>query len=261
MARTDTLGHFLTDVADAIREKKGTSDTIQASEFDTEITNLPSGEDISEYIGDTINKNMSGSSTGAWANLINKLPPIKISSTITSMSGWFQTYKGTTIIFDDNINTSNVTSMVSLFYNCYNLTSLDLSRFNTSNLKYASSMIEGAINITNINFGNFDTNMVTSFSRFLLGCENLTTLDLSSFTSTSATSISQMFYGCKKLMHLDIRNFDFTKFTTTSSYTATFSAVPTNCEIIVANQSQKDWFNTNFPTMTNVKTVEEYEAE
>ena len=45
MARTDTLGHFLTDVADAIREKKGSSDTIQASDFDTEIENLPSGGD------------------------------------------------------------------------------------------------------------------------------------------------------------------------------------------------------------------------
>ena len=43
MARTDTLGHFLTDVADAIREKKGTSETITASDFDTEIENLPSG--------------------------------------------------------------------------------------------------------------------------------------------------------------------------------------------------------------------------
>lgn len=43
MARTDTLPHFLTDVADAIREKKGTQETIQASDFDTEIENLPSG--------------------------------------------------------------------------------------------------------------------------------------------------------------------------------------------------------------------------
>lgn len=43
MARTDTLGNFLTDVANAIREKGGTTDTIQASEFDTKITNLPSG--------------------------------------------------------------------------------------------------------------------------------------------------------------------------------------------------------------------------
>lgn len=43
MARIDTLPHFLTDVADAIRTKKGTSETITASNFDTEITNLPSG--------------------------------------------------------------------------------------------------------------------------------------------------------------------------------------------------------------------------
>lgn len=43
MARTDTLGNFLTDVADAIREKKGTTDKIPVSNFDTEIANLPSG--------------------------------------------------------------------------------------------------------------------------------------------------------------------------------------------------------------------------
>lgn len=43
MARTDTLGHFLTDIADAIRTKGGTSADIQASSFDTAIANLPSG--------------------------------------------------------------------------------------------------------------------------------------------------------------------------------------------------------------------------
>lgn len=41
--RTDTLPHFLTDVADAIRAKAGTSGTIQASTFDTAIANIPSG--------------------------------------------------------------------------------------------------------------------------------------------------------------------------------------------------------------------------
>lgn len=43
MARTNTLGNFLTDVADAIRTKAGTSDPIQASAFDTAIANIPSG--------------------------------------------------------------------------------------------------------------------------------------------------------------------------------------------------------------------------
>ncbi len=48
MARTNTLGNFLTDVADAIRTKKGSSDTILASDFDTEIENLPSGGGVVE---------------------------------------------------------------------------------------------------------------------------------------------------------------------------------------------------------------------
>lgn len=43
MARVDTLVHFLTDVADSIRAKKGTSGAIQASDFDTEIASISSG--------------------------------------------------------------------------------------------------------------------------------------------------------------------------------------------------------------------------
>ena len=43
MARIDTLGNFLTDVATAIRNKKGTTDTIAASDFDTEIDSIETG--------------------------------------------------------------------------------------------------------------------------------------------------------------------------------------------------------------------------
>lgn len=51
MARTDTLGNFLTDVAEAIRTKEGTTETITASEFDTRISNLSGGsEDLSEEL-------------------------------------------------------------------------------------------------------------------------------------------------------------------------------------------------------------------
>lgn len=48
MARTDTLGHFLTDVANAIKDKKGTTEPINASDFDTEIQNLPSGGSLTK---------------------------------------------------------------------------------------------------------------------------------------------------------------------------------------------------------------------
>lgn len=43
MARTNNLSNFLTDIAEAIRTKKNTTDKIYASNFDTEIINLPSG--------------------------------------------------------------------------------------------------------------------------------------------------------------------------------------------------------------------------
>ena len=43
MARTDTLTNFLTDVAAAIKAKKGDDTAIPAANFDTEIANLSSG--------------------------------------------------------------------------------------------------------------------------------------------------------------------------------------------------------------------------
>lgn len=44
MARTNNLNNFLTDVASAIRTKKGTSDLIKASEFDSEIESITTGD-------------------------------------------------------------------------------------------------------------------------------------------------------------------------------------------------------------------------
>ena len=48
MADTSNLTNFLEDVADAIREKKGTQDPIAAANFDTEIKNIETGIDTSD---------------------------------------------------------------------------------------------------------------------------------------------------------------------------------------------------------------------
>ena len=55
MDKTNNLQYFLTDIADAIREKKGTSDLINAQNFADEIRNMPqSGEGGGESGGDMV---------------------------------------------------------------------------------------------------------------------------------------------------------------------------------------------------------------
>ena len=48
MADTSNLTNFLEDVADAIREKRGTSSPIPAANFDTEIRSIQTGLDTSD---------------------------------------------------------------------------------------------------------------------------------------------------------------------------------------------------------------------
>ena len=59
MARINNLTNFLSDVADAIRSKKGTSSLIPAEDFDTEIINLPSGGSTLQSKSITIRSNGS----------------------------------------------------------------------------------------------------------------------------------------------------------------------------------------------------------
>lgn len=56
MARTDTLTNFLTDVAAAIKAKKGDETAIPAENFDTEIASLPSGGADTEVLKSIIEK-------------------------------------------------------------------------------------------------------------------------------------------------------------------------------------------------------------
>ena len=50
----ENIVELLTDVADAIREKKGTQDKINAQNFADEIKNLPSGGDVDALVARTI---------------------------------------------------------------------------------------------------------------------------------------------------------------------------------------------------------------
>lgn len=50
MAKDDNLGDYLTDIADAIREKKGTSEPINAQDFASEIASIEGGGGIAQRV-------------------------------------------------------------------------------------------------------------------------------------------------------------------------------------------------------------------
>ena len=91
-----------------------------------------------------------------------------------------------------------------------------------------------------------------------LNCKKLTSLDLSKFNTSNVTDMHSIFNDCSNLTYLDIRNFDFTKVISDSNM---FNKVPSNCEIIVKDDTAKKWIFARRRDFTNVKTVVEKEAE
>ena len=169
MARTDNLTNFLTDVADAIRTKKGTSETIKASDFDTEIENLPSGgggldwsaigydgtpqviKDGYDYAIEIKNNWVPNSDLrGKFYNDINlKIMPLVDTSNATSMYGMFENTKG--LVQLPLLNTSKVTNMTNMFYNS-GISTIPL--LDTSNVTSMIDMFSNVGSLTNESLDN-----------------------------------------------------------------------------------------------------------
>lgn len=177
MARTDTLTNFLTDVADSIREKKGTSELIQASNFDTEIYSIESGSDLDEYFETNANSNPVN-----WVrdNFIKKVPSIIIDDSITNLTGFCSNvpYK----IIPKIICNNNVTNFMSLYNSCNNATTIDVSGLNSENVTSMNYMFSGCNNLTDLNLSNIDatkingTSNLSTIYQMFMNCSNLTNL-------------------------------------------------------------------------------------
>lgn len=211
MARTDTLRHFLTDIANSIRNKKGTTDPIMASDFDTEIASIESGVDINDYYL------TSGKDYQNINYYIKKIPTIDTSN-LTDMPGIFDgcynlmelpainTIKVTNMSYMlrhcrklttiPQLNTSNVTNMNSMFYDCSSLTTIP--QLDTSNVTNMGYMFDSCSSLTTI--PPLDTSSVTSTGRMFSGCKSLTTIP--QLNLSKVTSVQLMFLSCFALTTL-----------------------------------------------------------
>ena len=108
MASTDNLTHFLTNVADAIREKNGTSDPINAQNFADAIRIIPITEDTIADWGFTKN-------TGDYIKPTTGIPKSDLDSSVqtslekadTALQSYTEQYKGTVTGIKINSSTKN----------------------------------------------------------------------------------------------------------------------------------------------------------
>lgn len=217
MARTDTLGNFLTDVAEAIREKKGTSETIQASQFDTEIANLPSGSaDLDwqaigyntrpQYINDDYDhaKDIYDNWDNSQTDLTNKfhddknlvIMPLVDTSNVTNMGYCFNGCSKLKNI--PLLDTSNVTRMMYMFITCTELQSIPL--FDTKRVKETNYMFSACKSLLTVPL--LDLSSVTNMTRMFENCNNLTDTSLDNILQMCINATS--YTGTKTLARLGL---------------------------------------------------------
>ncbi len=240
-------------------------------------TNVSGGADLSEYFETEITNNTTASSYFAF---IKKMPTITIADNVTDVRNAFYSSHIKNSIKVNTVSNS-VKIINSMFSQCKDLISIDFSEFDFTQVGGFTSVFSQCNSLEEIIWGVFDSSKTYGFYETFstcaslkemtlpvlkadnfygafINCYSLKRADLSNVDGSTVKNVQNMFNACQSLEHVDIRNFEFGNVT---NYTNMFNnAVPANCEIIVKSQTEKDWLNTNFSRMTNVKTVAEYEA-
>lgn len=213
--------------------------------------------DLSGFVSSNSNT-MSGMFTNCYHLMSLDLSDF-ITTGVTNMSQTFMNCKSLTSLDLSDFNTSSVTNFNSLFAECNKLENLDVSSFDTSKGTNFGTMFQNCYSLRKLNLSNFNTSSATSMYGMFNQCYLLEEVDLRNMTTPSGCDCRQMFNTCYSLRKLDVRK---ATFSTLSSNNLTYfiSGVPKTCLIIVKDTTEKNWFNTNYSTYTNVKTVEEYEA-
>lgn len=209
MGKSDNLKDFLVDVADAIREKKGTTEKINPQNFSEEIRSIESGggsgwtghadadglraigwteEDIAYYQENGVNWNeeddeyhkvsddnkalygvLTADNIQDYKDRIVYLPKIDFAG--KSMGGKFKNCNAMVAI--PMIDTSSATSFYGTFACCYNLRCLP--PLNTENVTRVDTAFNSCYNLQFL--PPLNLSKVTTFSQWLQYCYNIKVLN------------------------------------------------------------------------------------
>lgn len=239
MAKNDNLKDFLTDVADAIREKKGTEDLINPQNFADEIRNLPSGggnrwtghadveglkaigwddDDIAYYQQYGVNWNEEDDE-------YHKVPDDNKALYGVLNANNISTYKER-IVYLPKIGLGNLTSLSSFLAQARNLLALPL--LDTSKIKDFTAAFNGCSSLVCV--PPFDTSEGTSFRMTFYGCYALSYVPW--FDTSKATTLYGLYSNCRNLTEIPQHN---------TSNTTDFGEMLANCRRIVV----APWFDTS----------------
>ena len=249
-----------------------TGDKIPANTFDTEIASIPTGGGVNEVVSYT------GSGTNSFFNinwqelvipdtltyvgyLFNNTryfnpPKVKFNSNVTNIEYMYAgSYTTEADLSDCDI--TNVNSFYYIFSGSKITNIIWPSKHCTASNVNCKSMFMSVSSITNFDISGLYIDDMKNIDYMFYGCTNLTSVDMRNIKNTTAPTTPYMFYNCTNLAHIDMRGMSMVG----GGGTYMMKNVPTTCEIIVKDATEKTWWNTNFPSYTNVKTAEEYDAE
>ena len=215
MARTDTLPHFLTDVANAIRTKGGTSGTIQASSFDTAIANLPSGGGLNmdymfeqstmQYLYFNNRTQVAVSSMEQTFGNCGTLETVDFSGLdTTGCTSFAHCFDGCTSLTGVTVDTDSATDLSEMFRDCSNLGAASVSLSDTSSATNMYGMFIGCSVLDDITGWGLDTSACTNAESMFEDCSALT--DIPVLDMSSAEYMGRMFGGCYSLSTTSLDN-------------------------------------------------------
>ena len=165
MARTDSLSNYLTDVATAIKNKKGDQTAINAANFDTEIANLPSGTtypfDVSSLMIKKQNATQNDiddiadyTSTMTYSTLLLDTRAFS-GGTFTDASSILKNNNRCLTFRNLGTFTSQGSTQINLFWNCASMTAPPLIDF--SQCFAYGSMFEGCSSLVTLPYDYFNS--------------------------------------------------------------------------------------------------------
>ena len=190
-----SLKSYLKGIADAIREKKGTTEPINAQNFESEIRNMRTP--LNNYLVNIKN----GDASGRFKDSLAEEYDFLVFEDFTDVHIISRLFYGCgNLISIPLLNTSSVMNMEYAFYNCNSLASIP--PLDTSNVMIFKYLFYGCSSLTEI--PPLDTSNGTSFVAMFRNCTNLITIPL--LDLRNGQSLGGMFGDCTNLTNLTLKN-------------------------------------------------------